>query len=294
MKIRSKYSTINYFVAVCFLITSSCGPSGADLYTDEMKIPDSVSHIDETMGVITGHMKDSILLYYKMQNDAKVYPDGGVDSLANDSSHTAIDTTVKVNPDQFIEEKANNLKGKLQHNIPSKMNIDEVYTISVAIKKDTNLSVKPIFEDSDAAITSIPVDKLLPAMKIVLVDKSTDAEDQNFQIKPINSFETQNISELEFTIWKFNVKAVKSGKHTLRIELSGCANKDDCKFIELKQIDVEIEASAIRPFVQFFKKNWPFICGTILIPLIVWLFKSWRSKKEKKTEVPSDVPKDMD
>lgn len=280
--------------AVFLLPLISCGPSGTNLEDRYGRTRDSLSHVDETMGVITGHMKDSILRYYKLQNDANGHPDGGVDSLANDSSRTAIDTTVKVNPDQLIVEKANKLKGKLQHNIPSKMNIDEVYTISVAIKKDTNLSEKPTFEDSDAAITSIPVDKLLPAMKIVLVDKSTDAEDQNFLIKPINSFETQNINELEYTIWKFNVKAVKSGKHTLRIELSGCANKDDCKFIELKQIDVEIEASAIRPFVQFFKKNWPFICGTILIPLIVWLFKSWRSKKEKKTEVPSDVPKDMD
>ncbi|CAN5314465.1 hypothetical protein BH10BAC1_BH10BAC1_14960 [soil metagenome] len=267
---------INVAITITILLfTISCGPSAEELSYKSKASTDSIAafeaHRQAEEVAMTEAMKDSTMSIKLPDTIQSGRNPASVDTNAQ------IDNTV--NLDKYVENQAEIAKGKLQHNIPSQMFIDRVYPVWITIKQDTNLADKPAFSTDDN-VTTVIVNKLLPVMRIELIDQSTDGEDKIFEIKAHNPFKEQKISKIEFTTWQFDIKALKKGKHILKIQLSGCKDNNDCRFIELQQLDVEIEASSFRPFKVFFFKNWPFLFGAIIIPLIVWGFKSWRGKKK--------------
>lgn len=285
-QLLKKINSIFSLTILLFII--SCGPSAEEKPANRKTISDSVSAVEAQKQAEEAAMLDSM----KKDSTISIKLPDSTNTGRNPASVGSEAARDSVHLDEYIEDQAEKAKGKLQHNIPSKMLIDEVYSVWITIKQDTNRTEKPSFSGNEE-VQSVIVNKLLPVMKIVLIDQSTDGDDKNFEINPHNPFEEQKISRLEFTIWQFDIKALKKGKHILKIQLSGCKDKNDCRFIELEQLDVEIEASAFRPFKLFFFKNWPFLFGVVIIPLIVWGFKSWKKRKEP-IDNSTTVNEDMD
>jgi len=268
----SKLKIFSLILITNLTFISGCG-SGDGLNVDANV--DSIHYSDKYSSLNFNSTKSLIL-----NDSSKAFLNDSL-SFGNSSLTSVEPDSTAENLEAYMEEQAAALKGKLVHNIPSQMNIDEVYSVFVSIKQDTNnLAERPDVASPDEEISATRLEKVLPFMRIELIDESTDSMDKNFKINPHNPTELQKLDKKEFSTWLFDIKALNKGKHKLKIQLGGCEDKDNCRFVSLEVIDIEIEASPIRPVIMFLKEYWWQILTGLIIPFGIWLFNEKRKKRK--------------
>jgi hypothetical protein len=122
--------------------------------------------------------------------------------------------------------------------------------------------------------------KVGPIMKVRLYSNKEEFEITSY------SNEEQAVGEGSYTQWEWDVLPIKYGnndlhlKATISLSISGLGNQNH----DLEVIDKTITVQVNRWFItkKFVVNNWQWISGTLIIPIIVWVYKS-RLNKESKT-----------
>lgn len=171
--------------------------------------------------------------------------------------------------------------GHIAYSVPDIMRIGNFHTISLVISKDTTKAqVNYIVNDLDnntRESSTIIVNKIRvsPLMSAKLIDI-----EGNFIIKEISSTE-QNVDKFGQTKWYWEVSPKKSGLRPLKLIISvkvknefGISSQDIPVFRE----KIFVESNFKWTFKTFFKSYWQWIISTLILPLLIYL---WRRKKKK-------------
>jgi hypothetical protein len=102
-----------------------------------------------------------------------------------------------------------------------------------------------------------------------------------FQITAITP-EEQPVGSHDTVQWKWDVKPQSSGSQYLHLTLTAVLEVDGAKTRKAvrtfdKQIEVRVDA--VGSAEDFIAKNWQWLCGTVFIPLGIWLWKRRRDGK---------------
>jgi hypothetical protein len=114
-------------------------------------------------------------------------------------------------------------------------------------------------------------------MEVKLVE--TNSSEENFKINSLSSGVQSVEDDSSYTTWEWSVRPVKSGLHKLKM-IVVIKGEGFTKDIPVYEDDIYIQSST-RFFVsQFVSKNWQWLAGSIIIPLIVFFWK----RKDKKED----------
>jgi hypothetical protein len=112
---------------------------------------------------------------------------------------------------------------------------------------------------------------------------TTDSE-ENFKIAS-KSTETQNIEQLGYTEWEWNVMPLKSGEHELKLIIKVRITSEDgeksFKDIVVFEKNVFAKKNISYSIKNLFNKYWQWSLSTLIIPFIVWLYNRKKKKKEE-------------
>jgi hypothetical protein len=180
--------------------------------------------------------------------------------------------------------------GQLLFNPPNKMRVGDVVRVEVRIAPDATTKISESLHGSgDETIYAI---KVSPFMTVKLDGGGA------FEIKGYAS-EDQFIIANDFTQWPFDVKALKSGKHTLQlsvgIRLKFEHEVEERRYYPLFEKEIQVEANPLEVSRNFWSRNWQWIGTAILIPLIAAFIRVWWKRREEKRTTRRIVdPKDDD
>lgn len=128
----------------------------------------------------------------------------------------------EVNKEELAELlKQNKLQqkkiGKILYSIPNEMQVSKAFTCIIRIGTET-IDKELLMEDiADTNITHI---ENLPRISEVMKVNLCEIGSSNFEIISLNSQAEQVITEGEYTEWKFRVKPLLAGEHTLFLQVS--------------------------------------------------------------------------
>jgi hypothetical protein len=132
-------------------------------------------------------------------------------------------------------------------------------------------------------------------MKVTLT-----AEKDAFNITPINSSEIRLLDPNEpFSSWKWDITPLKYGDHELHLVAETIADipKLGERSLYEKTFDYTIKVKVNKDSVlDWVAQHWEYFLGSIVIPLIGWLWVLYSKRKEKKEKEanekkPPDPPK---
>jgi hypothetical protein len=119
--------------------------------------------------------------------------------------------------------------------------------------------------------------KVGPIMKVML-----DADKDEFQITKYNNDE-QAVSGRAFAQWDWDVLPIKSGNNDLHLTATISVRIPELgdKYYDLPVIDktIKVEVDALFASKKFLEMNWQWLSATLLLPFIIWIYKSLTSKK---------------
>jgi hypothetical protein len=184
----------------------------------------------------------------------------------------------------FVRETLSTLTiGQYVFNPPKEMTVGEKERIEVRISEDIAADLT-----KDLKGRGTPqIDKSIEVgtfMKVRLCC-GPPGHGHPFDIVPLNEAE-QVVADNRITEWAFDVTPRESGNQklqliiTVRIKLSGMdEEKKDHPVIE-KTIHVKV--NVWRWTKEFFSNNWQWLAGTIIIPLIVFVWRYYRNQSKSK------------
>jgi hypothetical protein len=103
-----------------------------------------------------------------------------------------------------------------------------------------------------------------------------------FRIYPLTSDE-QAVNSRDTTVWKWNVTAIRPHKQKLHLTLSAIlrlSGSDTVQMLTTFEKEIEVEVAFTQHLGKFYRQNWQWLWGTLLIPIILWI---WNSRKTKKS-----------
>lgn len=141
-------------------------------------------------------------------------------------------------------------------------------TISDSIDRGIIINQIESFTEENTITTTI---RIAPVMRAKLVDPSGG---ENFTIVPITE-EEQLIENNEFTKWEWDVTPLKEGNNKLKLTVDIIID-DKTKNVEVYEdfIYVYSDKTWWNNFVDFMGENWKWFLSTLIIPLLIWLYKS--------------------
>ena len=171
-------------------------------------------------------------------------------------------------------------KGLMTHNIPKEMKVGEVYPVKLRITRSNNREI--IDFEINHKVHRI---KTSAIMEVILSDP-TPGDNKVFEIKTITK-EKQIVSEATdetFTEWEWTVRPIKSGNNKLSLivyvheetEL-GRGTKSTPVFNDA----IIVESNITWTVWRFIETYWQWLAGSIVIPLIVFLWKRRKDKEEQ-------------
>lgn len=101
-----------------------------------------------------------------------------------------------------------------------------------------------------------------------------------FEITSITP-ERQALSLTRDTRWKWELKPIAEGSHTVRLSIVAVVIVDDYRtehHLRTFTHEIEVEVSKRDRYSSWFYNNWQWIVSTLLIPIIIFC---WRRRKEK-------------
>lgn len=185
---------------------------------------------------------------------------------------------IETNYDQLV-------KGLIGYNIEDTMEIGKDYYAKVSITKSFNRSVLYHGLDSnDFHINEISISSRVKAM---LLDPSGN---KNFDIVALNT-EEQIVDDSMNTIWNWNVRPIRAGGNDLILRVTVRILDrlgDNYRDIDVFYKTIKVEASFAFTAKQFISDYWQWLSTACIIPMIIWGYKNFKSRK-KKMEYPRPI-----
>ena len=106
-----------------------------------------------------------------------------------------------------------------------------------------------------------------------------------FEIIELHDDKIQAISFEEITDWKWQITPIKRGEQTLYLTISAILFVNGERMrrkIETFKKEIYIKVTFIQKLGIFIEDKWDWLWGVVLIPLIIWVWKKWKSKKINK------------
>ena len=168
------------------------------------------------------------------------------------------------------------VKGKIAYEVPETMNIEENYKAVVIVTKAENDSILLIefpqknFQKEEIIVSS--------RVKVSLVDPTK----KNFDITPLNTIE-QLVDDSTNTIWKWNIIPKRGGNNELILRVTvrildrlGETYKDI-----MFEKTINVNAPILTIIKQFIVNYWQWLASIIVIPLVIWGYKTLLSHRRK-------------
>ena len=106
-----------------------------------------------------------------------------------------------------------------------------------------------------------------------------------FEIIELHDDKIQAISFEEITDWKWQITPIKRGEQTLYLTISAILfvnGERTPRKIESYREKIYIKVTFMQLLSFFIKDKWNWLWSVILVPLIIWIWKKWKSKKMNK------------
>jgi hypothetical protein len=95
----------------------------------------------------------------------------------------------------------------------------------------------------------------------------------------------QPVSRAAPTEWRWIVNAGQSGTHALHLTINAVvmvAGEPYPRSVDVLRRDIQVDITAAQRVAVFLTGNWQWILGTIVVPLIAWLWGQRRVKRRRK------------
>lgn len=196
---------------------------------------------------------------------------------------SVVEDIIQINPqnDQYDETKTlqdavDNI-GKINYVIQDTMVIGITNEVNMTISgKEVEQKViidgVSTFNEHNIYTSDI---RITPIMKARLVDPTG----VNFRIIPTTE-EEQFLEKNDYTLWTWNVTPLTKGNNKLSLSVDVIVN-DKSKNIKVYDgiIYVYSDETIISKIINFLTDNWEFIVGTILIPLLVYMYSKIKKRR---------------
>lgn len=103
----------------------------------------------------------------------------------------------------------------------------------------------------------------------------------NFQIRSLTPT-VQAIAKSEPNEWKWEVKPIQKGEQKLHLSVNVYVTeggKENPHVIRTFERTITVEVTTTEIIVGFLRDNWQWVMGTLIIPLVVYL---WQKRKKRK------------
>lgn len=185
---------------------------------------------------------------------------------------------VEVKNTKVINRSSDLLEGRLIYKIPNVMKVRSTYKVIVRISKSVALVSLYDSLSGEVMTSKIPVTE---TMEVKLIDLSPkdkkyfDIVDGNSAVQIIESGDT-------YTEWSWEVTPIYVGNSKLKIVVSVIRNNNKKDIVY--EDTVEIERDLKEQIKFFFGKYWQWLIGTLIVPFVVWLYKTKKEKKDKENK----------
>lgn len=176
-------------------------------------------------------------------------------------------------------------EGKIAFNPPKEMIVGKTETLEARITHQDHAA----FIEGLKGANKIIIEKLKVSCKMRVTLKS---EKDVFNITPIISSETRVLDPHEpFSPWIWSVTPQKSGTHNLYLVAEAIADvpKLGEKPLYVKTFDytitVRVTTDSVRGWIA---KHWQYFLSSIAIPIVIWLWSLYNTRKEKKEKEVSE------
>jgi len=145
-------------------------------------------------------------------------------------------------------------------------------TISENVSRDTIIKKVESFTEEN---TMVHIIRISPIMRAKLIDPSGG---ENFTIVSITP-EEQIVENDQITKWEWDVTALKVGDNKLKLTVDIVVN-NRTKNVEVYEdfIYVYSDKTWWNNFIDFMGENWKWLLSTLIIPLLIWLYKTRKEK----------------
>lgn len=221
---------------------------------------------------------NNINIFYIAGHGTYIKPSATQNTTGNRSpSISSINGNVTINYESSIDEKIKKLKkANLVFSSPSTMVKNRTYILIAKLNasKDVESLLKELknMEKSHAKVR----------YSTRMVAKMISENKKAFEITNITS-ETQAISSIDTTTWKWDVTPLESGKQYLHITLTALLDiKGKETELSLRTFDreIKVDISITKEVMYFLKDSWKWILGSLMFPLIAWYWKIRHPQKE--------------
>lgn len=207
------------------------------------------------------------------------------------------DTVAKSNPSKEQQEEAmlkRRYKNLLVFHADDTMKINKAYVATLIMSKDQvygNIKEEVLTSSNAGKNASVKMDSTVDIgtkMRARLIDMS-GATNKGFEIELIggNEVAEQRISEkYKKAVWNWKLTPLTPGQQSLKLAVTVIAKDDQLVTLPTKDIEVIIFAepeSVINKAGTFMEKNYQWLLGTLLIPLLMgWFNARMRHRFDKK------------
>jgi hypothetical protein len=202
--------------------------------------------------------------------------------------------TIDSGVDQYLSKL---LTGSLVINSPQQMNINETTKVQLILSYQEPLPVlvtsvyQTVIASTPSAGTPNPSTQPIIEGTIVKIDTNMVAKliSSDFKVDPITP-EMQAITYADRTVWEWEITPLKEGKDHLVVSLYIVFKSNDIqtsRFIKSFDRELVVNVPLGDRVETFWSDNWTWIVTTILIPIVVFIYRKRFSKKTPKPE-PGD------
>lgn len=265
-------------IIFAFLFYSSCTTGGKKIVKStkfEMPIKDISNNSDSTYSVRNETQLTSSDDFNNIQPDKMTVSSSSGNSPKSSYIEKPILHITEVKNTKVIKNNTNLSEGRIVYKIPNIMKIRSTYKVFVRISKSK--STLSIYDSLSGEVkTSIlPVTETMEAKLIDLSPKDNkcfDIQEQNDGVQLVENGDT-------YTEWSWGVTPIRLVNSKLEIVISVIrdGNKKDIVYEDT----VEVEKDIKEQILFFLKKYWQVLITSIIIPFLVWLYKSRKEKKMK-------------
>lgn len=188
---------------------------------------------------------------------------------------------LKIVPD--IEKTSKNLTGRLNYIMADTMEVGVTDIVSVVVSrnmtKDVVVNSVPTFRNRSRIVDTII--RVTPEMSVRLLEIGTVG---NFHIDDLTPIVQKiELEDTTLTMWQWRVTPLKDGDKvlTITVDLMIDGVEKNLNIYDGK-IYVHMKNKFWVTIENFFVNYWQWICSVILIPLVIWIFKTYILPKFKK------------
>jgi hypothetical protein len=234
---------------------------------------DSCENIIDNPLVVDSIKKDVIL---ESSNNIKVDP------KENHQIDNKLEIPKKKNNVKIIDKVKNNVEkigeGIIAYSVPNEMIVGKYYSVKLRISKDSN-KIKLILGDREIPINDVSVSSKITIESIrveSVMSAQLISEEVSFKIEP-KSTEFQNIEDNGYTEWQWRITPLKGGSNFLKLLVKVRVKNENEEFykdIIVFDKNVNVKSNALFSFKNWINTYWQWLLSTIIIPLIIWIYKN--------------------